>query len=286
MEDNFLSSTSKTPLYNGIFKEWWKMDENSYIYCQFEQLGLRCLFHRAGGNLVAVLVEGVVLVHHAAIVARTLLLLRDRPYFIRLDDTDVVEQPVVLVVVGNDDAAFLFLRQHELYIILNVASVLDEGSVDVAVGEVDDGEAVLQVAHDANYLVIFLLFLEHGDELRHAERRYVELLARQRIKIVQTGLVFLVSGIAAVPANEDVGVHEDVVGTEWTFLTCHRSEYQVWKLFLFLLSKRVRPAGGPEVHEVIYELTACQSVLLQEQFDHALALLLDLLVSFTHNYVV
>ena len=77
------------------------------------------LFHRAGGNLVAVLVEGVVLVHHAAIVARTLLLLRDRPYFIRLDDTDVVEQPVVLVVVGNDDAAFLFLRQHELYIILN-----------------------------------------------------------------------------------------------------------------------------------------------------------------------
>ena len=119
MEDNFLSSTSKTPLYNGIFKEWWKMDENSYIYCQFEQPGLRCLFHRAGGNLVAVLVEGVVLVHHAAIVARTLLLLRDRPYFIRLDDTDVVEQPVVLVVVGNDDAAFLFLRQHELYIILN-----------------------------------------------------------------------------------------------------------------------------------------------------------------------
>ena len=181
------------------------MDENSYIYCQFGQLGLRCFFHRAGGNLVAVLVEGVVLVHHAAIVARTLLLLRDRPYFIRLDDTDVVEQPVVLVVVGNDDAVFLFLRQHELYIILNVASVLDEGSVDVAVGEVDE---------------------------------------------------------------------------------CHRSEYQVWKLFLFLLSKRVRPAGGPEVHEVIYELTACQSVLLQEQFDHTLALLLDLLVSFTHNYVV
>jgi hypothetical protein len=30
-------------------------------------------------------------------------------------------------------------------------------------------------------------------------------------------------------------------------------------------------------------LLACQPVLLQEQFDHALALLLDLLVSFAHN---
>jgi hypothetical protein len=30
-------------------------------------------------------------------------------------------------------------------------------------------------------------------------------------------------------------------------------------------------------------LLACQSVLLQEQFHHALALLLDLLVSFAHN---
>jgi len=211
-------------------------------------------------------------------------LLRNRPYFIGLDDTDVVEQPVVLVVVRNDDAAFLFPRQHELHIVLNVATSLDEGGVNVAGCKVNDVEAVLQVAHDADYLVVLLFLLEHGDKLRHAERRDVELLARKRVEVMKAGLVLLVAGVAAVAAHEDVGIHEDVVVIEWTFLACHRSEYQVWKLFLLFLGERVSPAGGPEVHEVIYELLACQSVLLQEQLDYALALLLDLLVSFAHIF--
>ena len=61
-------------------------------------------------------------------------LLWNCPYSVRLDDTDVVEKTVVLVVVRNDDAAFLLLRQHEQYIVLNVATSLNEGGVDVAVG--------------------------------------------------------------------------------------------------------------------------------------------------------
>jgi len=220
---------------------------------------------------------------HSKGVSHVVWLLWNCPYSVRLDDTDVVEKTVVLVVVRNDDAAFLLLRQHELYIVLNVATSLNEGGVDVAVGEVDDIESVLQLVDDADYLVVRFLFLVHGNELRHAKRRYVELLARQRIEIVQTVGVLLEPAVAAVAAHEDVSVYEDVVGIEWTFLACHRSEYQVWELFLFLLGERVRPTGGPEVHEVVYELLACQPVLLQEQFDHALALLLDLLVSFAHN---
>ena len=70
----------------------------------------------------------------------------------------------------------------------------------------------------------------------------------------------------------------------WCLSLCDpRSEYQVWKLFLLLLSQYMHPTGGPNAYEVIYELTACQSVLLKEQFDHSLALLLDLLVSFAHT---
>ena len=61
-------------------------------------------------------------------------LLWNCPYSVRLDDTYVVEKTVVLVVVRNDDAAFLLLRQHEQYIVLNVATSLNEGGVDVAVG--------------------------------------------------------------------------------------------------------------------------------------------------------
>ena len=60
----------------------------------------------------------------------------------------------------------------------------------------------------------------------------------------------------------------------------------MWELFLLLLGERVRPAGGPNAHEGVNELLACQSVLLQEQLDHALALLFDQFVSFAHNSVV
>jgi hypothetical protein len=69
-------------------------------------------------------------------------------------------------------------------------------------------------------------------------------------------------------------------------LYCHGSEYQMWELLLFLFGQRVRPTGRPEAYEFFYELPACQSVLLQEQLDHAIALLLNLFVSFAHNAVV
>jgi hypothetical protein len=58
------------------------------------------------------------------------------------------------------------------------------------------------------------------------------------------------------------------------------------ELLLLLFGQYVHPTGGPHAYEVIYELPACQSVLLQEQLDHALALLLNLLVYFTHNAAV
>ena len=60
----------------------------------------------------------------------------------------------------------------------------------------------------------------------------------------------------------------------------------MWELFLLLVGQYVRPTGGPHAYEVIYELPAGQPVLLQEQFDHAFALLLNLFVSFAHNAVV
>ena len=57
-------------------------------------------------------------------------------------------------------------------------------------------------------------------------------------------------------------------------------------VFLLFLGQRMRPAGCLKAYEFFYELAACQSVLLQEQFDHALALLLNLLVFLTHIAVV
>ena len=105
---------------------------------------------------------------------------------------------------------------------------------------------------------------------------------------VEEQAVVLEAGVAAVAAHEDVGVHEDVIVIEWTFLACHRSEYQVWELFLLLLGQYVHPAGCPHAHEVIYKLTACQSVLLQEQLDHALALLFNQFLFLAHifNYLM
>ena len=58
------------------------------------------------------------------------------------------------------------------------------------------------------------------------------------------------------------------------------------ELLLLLFGQYVCPTGYPEAYEFFYELPACQSVLLQELFDHALALLLNLFVSFAHNAVV
>ena len=104
--------------------------------------------------------------------------------------------------------------------------------------------------------------------------------------IVQTVGILLESGIATVAAHEHVGVHEYVVGIEWACLACHYSEYKVWELFLLFFGQRVRPTGGPKTYEFFNELSACQSVFLQKQFYHTLALLLNLFVSFAHFAVV
>ena len=213
------------------------------------------------------------------------VLLRNGSYALWLDDADVEEETIVLEIVRDDDVALLFPCQHILHIVLNVATVLDKSGIDVAGGEVYDGEAVLQVADNAHYLVVLPLLLEHGDELRHAECRDVEPFARERVKIVQTIGILLEPGVATVATHEHVGVHKDVVGVKVARLVSHGSEYQMWELLLLLIGQYVRPTGCPHANEVIYELSACQSVLLQEQFHHALALLLNLLVSFAHNYV-
>ena len=67
-------------------------------------------------------------------------------------------------------------------------------------------------------------------------------------------------------------------------LVSHVSEYQMRELFLLFFGQYVYPTGSPHAYEVIYELSACEPVLLQEQFDHTLTLLLNLFVSFAHNY--
>jgi hypothetical protein len=51
----------------------------------------------------------------------------------------------------------LFPRQHVLHIVLNVATVFDKSGIDVACRKVDDRETVLQVADDADYLIVLLL---------------------------------------------------------------------------------------------------------------------------------
>ena len=58
------------------------------------------------------------------------------------------------------------------------------------------------------------------------------------------------------------------------------------ELLLLLFGQYVCPTGGPYADEVIYELPACQSVFLQEQFEYTTTLLLNLFVSFAHNAVV
>ena len=98
--------------------------------------------------------------------------------------------------------------------------------------------------------------------------------------------ILLEPGIATVATHEDICVHEDVVWINAARLVSHGSEYQMWELFLFFIRQYVYPTGCPNANKVIYELPACQSVFLQEQFDHAFALLLNLFVSFTHNAVV
>ena len=78
----------------------------------------------------------------------------------------------------------------------------------------------------------------------------------------------------------------DMVGIEGTRLACHGSECQMREHFLLFLSQGVNPAGHPDSDKGINELLTGQSVLLQEQFEYALALLFNQFVSFAHNAVV
>ena len=116
-------------------------------------------------------------------------LLRDRPDALGLDDAQVEEKAVVLEIVGDDDAALLLPSEHILNVVLNIAASLNERSVDVAGCEIDDVEAVLQVADDADNFIVLFLLLERGNKLRHAERRDIKPLTRQRVEVMQTGFV-------------------------------------------------------------------------------------------------
>jgi len=226
--------------------------------------------------------------HQAGFVLRPIsyILLRNCSYAFRSDGADIQQQPIILIVVGDDDAALLLHGQYVLHIVLDVGSCLNKGCVNITAGEIYDVETVLQVTDYANYLFIVPLFLEHGDKLRYAERRDEEPFAREGTEIVQTVGILLEPGIATVAAHEHVSVDKYMVGIEGAYLACHCSEYKVWKLFLLFFGQRMRPTGGPETYEFFNELSACQSVFLQEQFHHTLALLLNLFVSFAHFAVV
>ena len=147
-----------------------------------------------------------------------------------------------------------------LHIVLDVGTRLNESGIDVAGREVDDAEAVLKLAHHTgNLLIRFLVSLHEtlvsladssllidGNQLSHAERRDIELLARQREEVVQTVCILLVAGVAAVASHKDVGVHEDVVGVEFECLLRHRSECEVGELGLLLFREFVNLASHPD----------------------------------------
>ena len=76
---------------------------------------------------------------------------------------------------------------------------------------------------------------------------------------------------------EYIGVHKDVVGVETLF--CYGSECQIREHFLFFLCQGVNPAGHPDSYEGVNELLAGRPVLLQKQFEHTFALLLNLSLS-------
>ena len=212
----------------------------------------------------------------------------NRPNLRWLDNLCAQQEAVVLVVVGDDDAALLFASQHKLNVVLDVGSRLVEGSVDVLHREVDDGEAVLQLADDCAYLFIRLMLLIDGNELRHAERRDVEPFAHYGVEVVQAVAVGLVAGIAAVGPDEHVSIHEYVVGVVCLDLSCHsrRSEYQMWELLFLLGGEQVEVARHPHAYLCVHEFFVLQSRLLKEQLQHGLALLLHLFLFLAHNAVV
>jgi len=122
--------------------------------------------------------------------------------------------------------------------------------------------------------------------LRHAERRDVEPLARQREQVAQTVIVLLELCIAAVATDQYVGVNKDVVGIERKSLFRHRSENQIGELCLFFFGEFTHLPGHPHAEQEVYEFPTLQTVLLEQQFEYAPALLLYLFLLLAHNAVV
>ena len=75
-------------------------------------------------------------------------------HFLRAGGLYPHQEAIVFVVVGDDDAAFLFHGQHILHIVLDVGSRLIECLVNILGGETDNVETVLQFADDAAYFVV------------------------------------------------------------------------------------------------------------------------------------
>ena len=148
-------------------------------------------------------------------------LLRDCTDTLGSYGADVLQKAVVLEVVCDDDDALLLPGQHELHVVLNVDTRLNEGGVNVAVGEINDVEAVLQFANHVDDFLVALFLLIDRNKLRHAKRRDIKALAGERIEVMQTVVVALETRVAAVSTDEDVGVHEDVVRVEGGGLLCH-----------------------------------------------------------------
>ena len=175
------------------------------------------------------------------------------------------QEAVVLVVVGDDDSAFLLHGQHILHIVLDVGTRLVQCLVDVLGSEVDNVEAVPQLADDAAYFFVGLFLLIDGDELRHAECRDIKFLAVQRVQVMQAGRILLVTRVSAVAADEYVRVNEDVVRVDRLCRFLHRSECQMGELFLFLSGEQVEVACHPHAQLEVYDLLVLQSRLLKEQ---------------------
>ena len=214
-----------------------------------------------------------------------IFLFRNLPYLGWTENLNALQETVVPVIVGHYDVALLLLRQHKLHIILNVGSRFLESGINVASSEVDDVEAVLQVAHHMGNLLVRFLLLIDGNELYHAERRDVKPLARQRKQVAQTVVVLLELCVTAVAANEHVGIYEDVIGVEEKGTFRHRLECKIRELCLFLFGEFVHLAGHPHAEQEVDEFLAFQSILLEQKFKYAPALFLHLFLFFAHDVI-
>ena len=152
---------------------------------------------------------------YPSIVAYTfIILMRNDSYPRWHDSTDTAECAVVLVIVRDNNQALLLLCQYELDVVLYIGPSLFKRGINVVRREIDDVEAVLQVAHHTGNLLIGFLLLIDGDKLRHTKRRGVESFALGGTEVVQTVAVGLKPCVTTVGTNQNIGVHEDVIRVE------------------------------------------------------------------------